>query len=559
MIREFNFVLSSLLLARAIQSITVNMDVVEQITSGNHPMVKLLDTQSFEPFVSAPDQINAVMFVAPWCFVCPIMLPMWADAAQLLQTSKPSEASKNANVHMAVIDVTKNPEIAEQNNIHAFPTLKLFVDNEVFIYTHEAVDQPFSPSIVVNWVNRHTNRTTEISSEDQLSQFFQTNHLVLVGLFDQSDDSRKSQAEFQHTCIHFEDVFCVNLKSTFAPTLAKLTNNPVITSFPAIAMVYDHDDKYALFTGEYNRDTIDNFVRGRRLLTVNVFQPGTIEYILDAGLPMLVLVSPQGADDAAQKTALKAVADKFLGQVVALTVGNAQPWEEKLCELLDVKEANRPVVRILNHPPSQHHDHDPVYQSQSIIRHGLKYRPQSDDLVDESSILFFVQSYISGQVQAYIRSEPEPTDQFETYTPGSILINAVGLNFDKLVADDITRDILVVFHAPWCGHCRKLMPTLRELGLKLGHTGKTLKIVKIDATRNEVPNVPVSGYPTIILFNAVDNRVPIHQRQSVSYSGDRTVEHFVSFLAENAVKKFTIDPPTDGSYSDDQAAYFEEL
>ena len=53
---------------------------------------------------------------------------------------------------------------------------------------------------------------------------------------------------------------------------------------------------------------------------------------------------------------------------------------------------------------------------------------------------------------------------------------------------DTPYDVFIVFHAPWCGHCRKLEPTWRELAEKLKDV-ETLVVAKIDATRNEVPGV----------------------------------------------------------------------
>ena len=531
-------------------------DAVEQIVEGNHPLVKVLDSANFEPFVHTPNQVSAVMFIAPWCFICPVILPMWAEAATLLSNTKDSTPG-SPSIGIAVVDVTKNPQIAEDNNIHVFPTMKIFVDEEILIYTHERQDIPFSPALVVNWINKHTNRTSQITSEQQLSDFLRSNHLTLVGMFDDSDKSESSHHEFHHSCLHFEDVVCIRMNPSLAPSLARLTNQPVATAFPAVVMVYDHDDRYAVFTGEHTQTGIDSFVKGRRLLTVNVFQPATIDYIIDAGLPMLFLITPANVNDESDKTALKAAAEKFFGSVVAITCGATQQWEQKLGQLLDVNGATHPVVRLLSHPPSDHHDHDPVAQSQSVIRHGLKYRPSADEPITVENLSVFIESFLSGQIKPYIQSEPEPQDPSEIYTPGSILVNAVGTNFDRLVTDDIKRDILMIFHAPWCGHCRKLMPTLRELGLKLGHAGRSLKVAKLDATLNEVPNVAVSGYPTIILYKAVNERVPIQDRDSVPYNGDRSIENFIEFLTENAVNEFSPDSPAIAY--DDSVQGIEEL
>lgn len=42
----------------------------------------------------------------------------------------------------------------------------------------------------------------------------------------------------------------------------------------------------------------------------------------------------------------------------------------------------------------------------------------------------------------------------------------VAENFDSIVNDD-SKDVLIEFYAPWCGHCKSLEPKFKELGEKV--------------------------------------------------------------------------------------------
>jgi protein disulfide isomerase family A protein 3 len=144
----------------------------------------------------------------------------------------------------------------------------------------------------------------------------------------------------------------------------------------------------------------------------------------------------------------------------------------------------------------------------------------SDDF-DMPAFEKFLKDYQAGNLEAYMKSEPVP----ETQGPVKV---AVAKNFEQLVTKS-SKDVLVEFYAPWCGHCKKLAPVFDELGDKM--EGEQVEIVKMDATANDVPpGFDVRGFPTLFW-------IPSDTRKPVSYNGGREVNDFVKYIAEKATNE----------------------
>lgn len=138
--------------------------------------------------------------------------------------------------------------------------------------------------------------------------------------------------------------------------------------------------------------------------------------------------------------------------------------------------------------------------------------------VSVHAIKNFVDEFKSGTLQPHLKSEPEP----ETQGPVTVL---VGTNYDRIV-NDPTKDVLVKFYAPWCGHCKALAPVWDELGSHVADVND-LVIAKFDATANEVNGVSIRGYPTLKFY-------PKNNKAGVDYDGDRDLEAFQSWLAKES-------------------------
>ena len=88
---------------------------------------------------------------------------------------------------------------------------------------------------------------------------------------------------------------------------------------------------------------------------------------------------------------------------------------------------------------------------------------------------------------------------------------------------------MLLFYAPWCGHCKALHPKYEEVAKKLKAKNPKLVMAKIDATENEVESVNISGFPTVKFYpgNKKD-------KAPLDYNGDRSVEDIIKFIKTNA-------------------------
>lgn len=135
------------------------------------------------------------------------------------------------------------------------------------------------------------------------------------------------------------------------------------------------------------------------------------------------------------------------------------------------------------------------------------------------SIGTFVAGVKDGSIKPHLKSAAAPDTQ------GDVVV-VVGTEYEKIVKDP-TKDVLVKFYAPWCGHCKKLVPVYDEVGEKF--KGSNVVIAKMDATLNDAPpEFKVSGFPTMY-WAPKDNK-----ENPVKYQGGREVSDFVEYIKKHA-------------------------
>jgi len=99
------------------------------------------------------------------------------------------------------------------------------------------------------------------------------------------------------------------------------------------------------------------------------------------------------------------------------------------------------------------------------------------------------------------------------------------LNFEKAMQPGSSW--LVLFYAPWCGHCKKLAPAYEKLAEHYHRaTPQFVHIGRVDATQhsNLATQFDIKGYPTLILLRGGE--------RIADYSGARTFEGLAEFVDE---------------------------
>ena len=147
-----------------------------------------------------------------------------------------------------------------------------------------------------------------------------------------------------------------------------------------------------------------------------------------------------------------------------------------------------------------------------------KYIYDQEEITAENLALF-LQRIKSGEVEPFLKSAevPESND-----APVKII---VGKTFKDLVLNS-DKEVLVKFYAPWCGHCKTLVPHYEEAAFKLANNPNIL-IAKVDSTENEVAGVDIQGFPTLKFWGKDKSQPPI------DYNGERTADGIVQWLKDH--------------------------
>lgn len=330
-------------------------------------------------------------------------------------------------------------------------------------------------------------------TKDTLEDFKTADKVVLVAYFEAED--KTSNTTFTTVAEKLRDNFLFG--ATNDAEVAKAEG----VTFPSVVLYKSFDEGKTIMTTAFDAEDIEKFANTASIPLIGEVGPETYAGYMATGIPLAYIFAETAEERESISKTLKKIAEEHRGKVSFATI--------------DAKQFGAHAGNL-----NLKADKFPAFAIQDTVN-NKKYPFNQDLEITADAVGKFVAEFVEGKVEPSIKSEPIPETQ-----EGPVQI-VVAKNYDQIVLDD-TKDVLIEFYAPWCGHCKALAPKydiLAKLYVDAGFSDK-VTISKVDATLNDVPD-EIQGFPTIKLYKAGDKKNP------VTYSGSRSIEDLIKFVKEN--------------------------
>ncbi|GBG82288.1 hypothetical protein CBR_g34572 [Chara braunii] len=426
--------------------------------------------------------------------------PYFAKAATALKEDG------NAAV-LAKMDFHDGGDIAAEFGVDQDPALVWFDHGTAREYTGSVTSED-----IVQWVKKKSEAMlTTISTKEELTEFLGKYPAAVVGYF----------TEFKGDAWN---VFCEFAKEDDTLTFGQTNNAEVaaavniISEAPAVVVIKHEDEKWVLFDGKFEYDDLYNFFLGNKMPLVSTYSAEIADKLFLSPIQRQVVLFAPREKTGVYMPIFKEACKFLKGDVLCVYVDND---DEEAAHVLVYFETPKDEVKVFGY-----------------VGGGAGAKHSFDEDMTVEKLTAFAKNISDMRPpSSHYTSQPVPEDNNGDVT------EVVGQTFEEIVLDE-TKDVFLKAYAPWCQHCKDLVPTFNKLGAAFRDVPSVV-IAKIDATANEHPRLQTLGYPTLLFFKA-DQK----SKTPVVFQGERSLENLIAFVRREASIPFTLPTDSDAEWEE---------
>lgn len=511
----------------------VDDEVVQEKAKHNDGLFDLT-TENFQNHINKKG-FHLIKFYAPWCGHCKRLEPTWIELAKAFIPK--SEELSDKDITIARVDCTVHKESCKEHSVRGYPTLLLFNGGKNIENYMGSRDISSLKKFIEDKVN------PQAKEEVEDAQVVEAVHKD--GLYDLTNANFELHVKKKgYHLVKFYAPWCGHCKN-LEPTWIKLAK----LYQPKNQKQSESDVTISRIDCTTNRDTctefevrgyptvllikggkkVEKYSQGRNL---NSFQDYLSKY--QSGDQKEQIQVEVGDASIAVNGLYDLKADNFQKHIekgfhfvkfYAPWCGHCKrlepTWVDLAKKFIDVKDTTISRVDCTVYTEVCQKFEVKGYPTLLFMKDGQKMEKYKG-----SRDLNSLQSFINEKIK-FPNIQPKEEGKIQIGVSNNGLFD---LNDQIFQAHTLKKGYhFIKFYAPWCGHCKRLEPTWKELGKKF-KDDEEVTISRIDCTGNQksCTDNEVRGYPTLLLFK--------DGKKIDKYAGSREINDLEDYVMTNIIK-----------------------